>query len=164
MQRVTKIPSFSIRAKLAEIEARGRKSMQPESQPMPIVEEMPMEDLPVDVNGVRICWKRFAAALPREHSALAGRLTNMRPSLSDDLVISVTINNRMVESDLQQMRPHMEQYLRKQLQNSKLRINIVVDETMETHHIYSRVEQYQILAKRYPVLGRLKDALDLDLR
>lgn len=123
----------------------------------------PVVDLPVDVAGVRICWKQFAMALPKEHSALAGRLMNMRPQLNDDLTITVLIDNRIVAADIMAIRPQIETYLRQQLQNNKLSINVVVEETITVHHIYSRVEQYQILEKRYPVIKKLKEALDLDL-
>ena len=141
----------------------GQKGAEPAAQTASQMVEMPLEDLPVAEDGARICWKQFAAALPQEHSALAGRLSIMRPKLLDGLTIQVIIDNRMVAADFQQVRPQIEQYLRRKLQNSKLVIDVVVDETLEVRHIYSRVEQYQILEKRYSVLARLKEALDLDL-
>ena len=69
----------------------------------------------------------------------------------------------MVASDILSMRSQIEVYLRQQLQNSKLTINVVVEEKQTVHHIYSRVEQFQILEKRNPALKKLKEALDLDL-
>lgn len=39
----------------------------------------------------------------------------------------------------------------------------MVEETQKIHQIYSRVEQFQLLEERYPVLTKLKMALDLDL-
>ena len=120
-------------------------------------------DLPVSEDGVRICWKQFAAALPKEESAMAGRLLNIRPVLDDSLAVTVSIDNRMVASDIAGMRSRIEAFLRSQLQNSKLSLNIVVAEAQPTHRIYSRVEQFQILEQRNPVLRKLKEALDLDL-
>lgn len=120
-------------------------------------------DLPVSEDGVRICWKQFAAALPKEESAMAGRLLNIRPVLDDSLAVTVSIDNRMVASDIAGMRSRIEAFLRRQLQNSKLSLNIVVAESQPTHRIYSRVEQFQILEQRNPVLRKLKEALDLDL-
>ena len=122
-----------------------------------------MPDLPVSEDGVRICWKQFASALPKEESAMAGRLMIIRPSLKDGLVVNVVIDNRMVASDIRAMQPRIEGYLRRQLQNKGLSLNIVLEESQTTHRIYSRVEQYQILEKRNPVVGKLKEALDLDL-
>lgn len=94
---------------------------------------------------------------------MAGRLLNIRPVLNDSLAVTVSIDNRMVASDIAGMRPRIEEFLRRQLQNSKLSLNIVVEETQPTHRIYSRVEQFQILEQRNPVLHKLKEALDLDL-
>ena len=93
---------------------------------------------------------------------MAGRLMNIRPELND-LTVKIGIDNRMVATELSAMRPHIEAYLRQQLQNSKLTINIVIEETKAAHRIYSRVEQYQILEKRNPALRKLKELLDLDL-
>ena len=120
-------------------------------------------DLPVSEDGVRICWKQFASTLPKEESAMAGRLLNIRPVLDDSLAVTVSIDNRMVASDIAGMRSRIEAFLRRQLQNSKLSLNIVVAEAQPTHRIYSRVEQFQILEQRNPVLRKLKEALDLDL-
>ena len=93
---------------------------------------------------------------------MAGRLMNIRPELND-LTVKIGIDNRMVATELSAMRPHIEAYLRQQLQNSKLTINIVIEEAKAAHRIYSRVEQYQILEKRNPALRKLKELLDLDL-
>ena len=93
---------------------------------------------------------------------MASRLTILRPVLQEH-VVKVVVDNRMVADDLIAMRSQMETYLRQQLQNRQLRIDVVVEETQKIHQIYSRVEQFQLLEERYPVLTKLKMALDLDL-
>ena len=157
-------PSFSIRTK---VDVQEPKSHGPNAQLGSSVANQELEqvaDLVVTEDDVRICWKQFASTLPKEHSALAGRLQIIRPVLNaDSSTITVTTDNRMVASDILSMRPQFEAYLRQQLQNSKLAINVVVEETQTVHHIYSRVEQFQILEKRNPALKKLKEALDLDL-
>ena len=156
-------PSFSIRAKanVQESNSQGGGSQAGYGTVGQLSEQT--VDLPVGEDGVRICWKQFAATLPKEHSALAGRLQIIRPVLNADLTITAMTDNRMVASDIQAVRPQIEAYLRQQLQNSKLTINVVVEESQTVHHIYSRVEQFQILEKRNPALKKLKEALDLDL-
>ena len=93
---------------------------------------------------------------------MASRLTILRPVLQE-YIVKVVVDNRMVADDLIAMRSQMETYLRQQLQNRQLRIDVVVEETQKIHQIYSRVEQFQLLEERYPVLTKLKMALDLDL-
>ena len=153
-----KRPSFSIHGKING--ASPTETVAPKA--VAAVSEAPLEDLPVSEDGVRICWKQYALTLPKEQAAMAGRLMNIRPELND-LTVKIGIDNRMVATELSAMRPHIEAYLRQQLQNSKLTINIVIEETKAAHRIYSRVEQYQILEKRNPALRELKELLDLDL-
>ena len=120
-------------------------------------------DFPVSGDGVRICWKQFVETLPKEDSALAGRLLNIRPELKDDCIVVVGIDNRMVASDITNMHSRIEEFLRKQLQNSRLSLEVVMEEVQSAHRIYSRVEQFQILEQRNPALLKLRDALSLDL-
>ncbi len=120
-------------------------------------------DLPVSGDGVRICWKQFVETLPKEDSALAGRLLNIRPELKDETMIVVSIDNRMVASDISHMHARIEGYLRARLQNSRLSLKVVVEETQTAHRIYSRVEQFQILEQRNPAIKKLREALGLDL-
>ena len=153
--------SFSIRGKNFGQQAEAQnKNLSAGTGAATVQADVP--DLPVSEDGVRICWKQFASTLPKEESAMAGRLTIIRPSL-DGLVINVVIDNRMVATDIRAMQPRIEEYLRRQLQNKGLSLNIVLEETQTTHRIYSRVEQYQMLEERNPVVRRLKEALDLDL-
>ena len=154
--------SFSIRGKNfgQQAEAQDKNISAGTGATAPQQADVP--DLPVSEDGVRICWKQFASTLPKEESAMAGRLMIIRPSLSG-LVVNVVIDNRMVATDINAMRPRIEEYLRRQLQNKGLSLNVVLEETQTTHRIYSRVEQYQKLEERNPVVRKLKEALDLDL-
>lgn len=127
------------------------------------VRQHTVEDLPVSEEGLRICWKQFATSLPKEESAMAGRLMNIRPNLNDDNTFSVAIDNKLIAQELHNMQPRIEQYLRKQMQNSRISMRIQVEDVLPTHRILSRVEQYQILEKRNPVLKLLTEQLKLDL-
>ena len=154
-------PSFSIRSKANEPETTARTQSQEAVIAATVTPQV--EDLPVSEEGVRICWKQFATTLPKEQAAMAGRLLNLRPSLTDELKVVVHIDNPMVASELSTMRLQVEGFLRQQLQNSKLVLDVVVEEVQSTRKIYSRVEQFQLLEKRNPAIGKLKELLDLDL-
>lgn len=94
---------------------------------------------------------------------MAGRLLSLRPVLKEPHIVEVGTNNRIVASELSNMRPQLEMYLRQQLQNRGLVLNIVVEEVQTAHKILSRVEQYQTLEQRNPAIRKLKELLDLDL-
>ena len=156
-----KRPSFSIRGKVEDSQLSAQNNAKTAAT---VASVTPQENLPVSEDGVRICWKRYAMTLPKEQAAMAGRLLNLRPALKSDVIVEVCIDNRMVASELSSMKVQIEAYLRQQLQNEKLSLSITVSEAQTSHNrIYSRVEQFQILEKRNPVIRKLKEALDLDL-
>lgn len=155
--------SFSIHGKVSAQggSAHNQGNVSTGDVAVPVQADVP--DLPVSEDGVRICWKQFASTLPKEESAMAGRLLNIRPRLNENHTVTIGVDNRMVASDITGMRTRIEAYLRQQLQNRHLTLNVVLEESQTTHRIYSRVEQFQILEKRNPALKKLKEALDLDL-
>ena len=158
---ISRRPSFSIRSKANESEIIVR----PSSRKTVAVAEAThqVEDLPISEEGIRICWKQLATTLPKEQAAMAGRLQNLRPTLVDEHSIVLHVDNPMVASELSSIQPQIEEFLRRQLQNRKLTFDVVVEEVQSTHKIYSRVEQFQLLEKRYPAISKLKALLDLDL-
>ena len=94
---------------------------------------------------------------------MAGRLQILRPMLKENLVIEVLVDNRMVATDVTAMRPQIEEFLRRELQNSRLTMHVIVEEAKATHKILSRVEQYQTIEQHNPAVRKLKELLDLDL-
>ena len=121
------------------------------------------KELPISEEGLRICWKQFATSLPKEESAMAGRLMNIRPSLNDDNSFTITIDNKLIAQEIHSMQSRIESHLRQQMQNSHITMRITIEETFTSHRIYSRVEQYQELERRNPSLKLLKELLNLDL-
>ena len=155
--------SFSLRGGSAtQVASQAHTHTAPTTQQI-ATQAAPVEDIPINEDGLRICWKQFADSLPQEESAMAGRLTNMRPQLTGETTFTITIENKIVAQDLSNMRPEIEKFLRRQMQNSKICMHINIEETQTAHRIYSRVEQYQILEQRNPVLKKLKETLELDL-
>jgi len=127
------------------------------------VQQPVVEDIPISEDGLRICWKQFAATLSKEETAMAGRIMNIRPSLTGDTSFTVGIDNKIVAQELRTMQPRIEAYLRKQMQNSRISMQVVLEEAQKVHHIYSRVEQYQQLEQRSQALKKLKELFELDL-
>ena len=127
------------------------------------VQQPVVKDIPISEDGLRICWKQFAATLSKEETAMAGRIINIRPSLTGDTSFSVGIDNKIVAQELRTMQPRIEAYLRQQMQNSRISMQVVLEEAQKVHHIYSRVEQYQQLEQRNQALKKLKELFELDL-
>ena len=161
-------PTISVRSRVNEPTAASglptavTSAAQPSAAVVAPV-EAPVEDLPVSDDGVRICWKKFAATLPKEQNAMAGRLQILRPLLKENLVVEVPVDNRMVADDVRAIRPQLEEFLRRELQNSHISINVIIEEVKSARKILSRVEQYQTIEQHNPAVRKLKELLDLDL-
>lgn len=95
---------------------------------------------------------------------MAGRLMNIRPNLDKGGRFTITLDNKLVEQEMRTMKPRIEAYLRQQMQNSTISMEIILDETQGIRRIYSRVEQFQMMEQRNNALTRLKKAFDLDLQ
>ena len=157
-------PTISIRSRVNEpTTASGQATTTQSTATNAAPVAAPVEDLPVSEDGVRICWKTFATTLPKEQAAMAGRLQILRPALKENLVVEVSVDNRMVADDVTAIRPQLEEYLRRELQNSRISIKVIVEEAKATHKILSRVEQYQTIEQHNPAVRKLKELLDLDL-
>lgn len=162
----SRLKGFSIRINASrdtQAATNAQQATRASSATTPTTQVPITEDLPINEDGLRICWKQFAQTLPKEDSAMAGRLMNIRPHLVSDSTFTITIDNKIVMQELHSMQSRIEAYLRQQMQNSRINMQIVLEETQATHRIYSRVEQYQILEQRNPTLKRLKELFDLDL-
>lgn len=94
---------------------------------------------------------------------MAGRMANIHPKLNDDRTFTVSIDNKLVAQELRELQPRIERFLREQMQNSSISMRIKIDETLPTHRILSRVEQYQQLEKRNPALKMMTELFNLDL-
>lgn len=95
---------------------------------------------------------------------MAGRMMNIRPNLGKGTQFTITLDNKLVEQEIRNMKPRIEAFLRQQMQNSTISMEIVLDATQGIHRIYSRVEQFQMMEQRNNALTRLKEAFDLDLQ
>lgn len=109
-------------------------------------------------------WHEFAARLPKEEAANAGRMMNMKPLLQDDKsTFEVVVDNEIVQKYMQQLAPQIENHLRTQLHNHKITMTVRVSAANENVRAYSHVERFQMMSKKNPGLLKLKEALGLEL-
>lgn len=146
------------------------RSSKPEVVPEQSVKEadaglkpMPQEDFIFNENDIRFYWLDFANRLPVEETATAGRMKDMQPKLISDTVFEVVVSNKLVESKMQSMVRRIEDYLREQLHNRRITMSLRLCEEQEMKRAYGRVDQFQMMAKKNPVLQGLKEAFGLEL-
>ena len=128
------------------------------------VQSQPEEDYIFNEKDLNYYWQEYAGQLPIEHKALAMRMQNIRLTLlNDDITFEVVVNNEIVAKDFTSMIPNVQNYLRSRLKNRKVKMTVRVSAPAENVRAFSRVEKFQMMAKKNEALLQLKDEFGLEL-
>ena len=171
----TASPRLPQRNRLGIVSIRSPKAASPqpsangtetaEKTPLPSEEKgTATEDKPVDEENLQITWRAFAASLPQEDMATAGRMNALLPKLDEDgVTFTVSVANNLIEADLRKKKPAIEAYMRKELHNSRIAMDIAISEAAVSSRLLSPREQYEKMAEMNPALNLLMSTFDLDL-
>ena len=150
----------SIKHPQKEAVSQGTATPQASSQ----VQSQPEEDYIFNEKDLNYYWQEYAGRLPIEHKALAMRMQNIRLTLlSDDITFEVVVDNEIVAKDFTSMIPNVQNYLRSRLKNRKVKMTVRVSAPAENVRAFSRVEKFQMMAKKNEALLQLKDEFGLEL-
>lgn len=108
-------------------------------------------------------WYGYAQTLPREETAMAGRLKNMTPTLNGDWAIEVTLDNEMVREYMQRLKPKMESFLRERLHNDRITLRLIMANNDTPQRAFTRTEQLQEMLRHNRALQKLTQELQLEL-
>lgn len=108
-------------------------------------------------------WNKYADYLERKGKRiLSSILHNAQPLLSDKLITTEVVNDT-TKNELQEHKAQLLQYLKKQLRNTHIEIEIEVNESIVIERDMTPMEKYQELVKVNPLVKDLQEKLDLEL-
>ena len=126
--------------------------------------ESEWEDYDVYEKDVNYYWREFATNLPQEQAANYGRMMAIAPKLlKDQTTFEIVVDNEMVMKYMQQLAPQIEEHMRRQLHNRKIKMTVRISEANENIRAYSHVERFQMMSKKNPDLMKLKEVFGLEL-
>ncbi len=108
-------------------------------------------------------WLRFASALPKEQTAMAARMKNMRPTLQDNFVISVVVDNEQVAQQMNGLKVSLLNYLKSNLRNGLITLDVRILELNEPARAYSKKEQFDTLMQKSEEMRLLCKNLRLEM-
>lgn len=85
-----------------------------------------------------------------------------KPVLKENHVLEISVKNGVEINVFKKLEEEIVSYLRKELRNSKILISHVLAEKVEEENLYTDMDKFNDMAKRNPVLLKLKDRLGLD--
>lgn len=163
---VMKAGSFgiSIRKQAAQQQPAANNASTTTASPASQQVEQTYEDYIFNEKDLNYYWREFAARLPKEEAANAARMMNMQPHLlKDQTTFEIAVDNDMVQKYMTQLAPQIEQHLRQQLHNRKIKMTVRVSAANENVRAYSHVERFQMMSKKNPSLLKLKETFGLEL-
>lgn len=153
--------SLSIRRKSSE--ATYTNNQQPVNQPKPVNTVNDEEDYLVNEKDITFYWHEFANLLPAEEKAMAGRMKILQPKLIKDVTFEVLVDNEQVKIYMEQMAPRIVKHMRTQLHNRHIAMEVRVAQSNEITRVYSKPEQFQLMAKKNPSLLKLTQVFKLEI-
>ena len=122
------------------------------------------EQTPFDNDRLTYYWFRYAQQLPATKKAMSERMKAMHPIVDTKTwKVSVDVENDMVADYLHKEQVTLISYLRMQLRNDYITLQITIVANNSAKRAFSRLEQYKDMLKRSPELEMLRKELDLEL-
>jgi DNA polymerase-3 subunit gamma/tau len=108
-------------------------------------------------------WLKYAESLTIEKIHLKNTLINCKPALKENFTFEVSVYNPSQKDEISDNSAEILCYLRSNLNNSHIKMDIRIVEKDETEMIYTSTEKYNYLIKKNPNLEKLKNIFNLTL-
>ena len=157
------VPTLSIRKTMEAMHQPQQGTVQ-ENAPAYAAQQKQQRDKAFEAADVNRCWLQYALSLPREYAAMSARMRNMTLEVAPGSKrVTVPVENEQVMKYMQQMQPQVEQYLRNELQNDFVALDLKLVAREAQTRAYSPKEQFAAMLKDNPALETLRQTFKLEL-
>ncbi len=108
-------------------------------------------------------WDEFAETLRSDFPHLYSMLRKHRPVLMEEFRIDFSIDNKLLEEELNEKKGELLSYLRRELNNYKITLQTRISEANQNSKPYTDKEKFERMAEKNPALRKLKEELDLEI-
>ena len=123
-----------------------------------------MPKTPFGQDQVNKFWKLFVKNhVDKNNRSLFTTLNNRVPELKSDFKLVFPIENKVQLNQIDAIKVDLVNYLREHLINYSLTFDTPIKKLESKKHIYTDEEKYKEMAKKNPLLEKLREKLDLDL-
>ena len=108
-------------------------------------------------------WMSMCNRMPQKLSGIASRMKNMNPVIKEMPAVEVVVANEMIKAEVEQIKGSIVNTLKLHLHNSFITLTVSVAEKGEVEKILTRREQFELMVKQNPSVGKLWKQFDLEL-
>ena len=122
------------------------------------------QDVEFNEQDLRHYWQEYAKQLPQEQTAFAKRMQGIQPILRPGSeIFQIAVDNEIAAKDFARQAAEIQNFLRAQLRNSKVQMEIQQTEQDEKTSSMGRMEKFQVMAQKNQALIALKNEFGLEL-
>lgn len=106
-------------------------------------------------------WRKFAYSIKNKDLDLYSTLNANDPILKDNFRIELSIYNTAQKADIDTKKAELLGYLRKQLNNTVLNLDLVIDKSKAAKGVFSGKDKYKKLVEKNPSIDKLRKKFGL---
>ena len=108
-------------------------------------------------------WMSMCNRMPQKLSGIATRMKNMNPTITEFPAVEVVADNQLALEQMEEIKGSIVKTLQLYLHNKDITLTLRMAERQEHVKILSRREQYELMEKENPSIGKLRELLGLEL-
>jgi hypothetical protein len=116
-----------------------------------------------DIHHLQKAWKSICSSfyqLPDFHSTIS----KYEPEMGDNLEVKVYLDNSSQMAQFRDKRSELLILLREKLNNYGINLEAEIKEADGSSHVYTATEKFKFFTEKNPMVAKLKDILDLEVR
>jgi DNA polymerase-3 subunit gamma/tau len=118
---------------------------------------------PINADKLAILWQQFANKLKEQKRiSLYNTFIQNIPSIKENQLY-LKVANKVLQSEVEDIKGELLSFLRQELVNYALELQIEIGENLVTTKAYTPQERFKAMVEKNPLLLSLKNKLDLDL-
>ena len=108
-------------------------------------------------------WIEYANSLTNEKIHLKNTLKSCKPVLKENFTFEVAVYNPSQKDEIVDSNANIIGYLCNKLNNSRIKMDVLIAEKDEKEMIYTQTERYAYLIKKNPNIEKLTDIFNLTM-
>ncbi|MBP1669328.1 MAG: polymerase tau subunit [Bacteroidetes bacterium] len=160
--------TVSIKDALQSLE-NGEKDLLQHEEPPPVNGIMPdaepLPETPIVPEFMLKCWNAYAESIRGEKPRFSVALKSIEPVIRENYVIEISFSNQsQIDAFQKQLRPGLEQFLQRELQQPRIRVEATMSPADEHNKkLYTAEDKLAYLGEKNPLLNKFVQDLGLEL-
>ena len=121
------------------------------------------DNLAFSQEDLELQWMAMCNRMPQQLIGIATRMKNMNPTITEMPKVIVVVGNDLIRQEMEQIHGSIVNTLKRDLHNSSIVLDIVVDEHHDEVKILTRREQFTEMVKANSAVEKLRTVFDLEL-